>query len=424
MATTTDPAIQDELTTLFAGGYAAVPDPYPLYRRLREESPVHFYDETTVIVSRHRDGKPVYRQNDLFPNPSERFSQFGEAKFRFLSKEDVELYRKVTDFEGAYLSRLNGPRHRRVRAAGQRAFTPRRLQDMRDSVTRLTEERLALMSGQETYDWVDVAYRLPLLVIMEMFGAPHEDADMLRHWGDAISAPSGQMPLRPETVHLAYESAVQYRDYVRGLVARQREEGDQTTLVSALLDASSDDQLEEEELIAMYVLLLFAGHETTANLLTNGLRALMENRDQWERLRADPTLAAVATDELLRYDAPTQMFRKYTVEEQSIAGVTIPPNVFVMVQNGAANRDPEVFDEPDSLDITRRPNDHLSLGFGPHYCLGAGVARMEGEIVFATLARRFPDVELAVDASELRYRPHLTLRGLEAMPVRPGADRG
>src|SRR5262249_16529992 len=177
-------------------------------------------------------------------------------------------------------------------------------------------------------------------------------------------------------------------------------------------------------LVAMYVLLLFAGHETTANLLTNGLRALLEHCDQWELLCGDASLAPAATDELLRYDAPTQLFRKYTLRDEELAGVTIPANTFVMCANAAANRDPRAFDDPDDLDIRRRPNDHLSLGYGVHYCLGAGMARMEGEVAFAALARRFPEIELAVEPSQLTYRPHSTLRGLLSMPISPGRDRG
>jgi cytochrome P450 len=424
VAVLSQPTIQDELSELFAGGYAAVPDPYPLYERLREEAPIYLYDETTAIVSRHREAKQVYREHARFPNPAERFTQFGDAKLRLLSPEDVETYRRVVRFEDAYLSRLNGPRHQRVRSAGQRAFTPKRLRDLRDGVVRRVETRLDLMSGLETYDFVDFAYRLPLLVIIDMFGAPEEDADRLREWGDAINAPSGQMPLLPETVHEAYESALAYRAYVRELVERGRATDDQTTLVAALLDASAGDALTEEELVAMYVLLLFAGHETTANLLTNGLRALLEHRDQWELLCDDASLAPAATDELLRYDAPTQLFRKYTLRDEELAGVTIPANTFVMCANAAANRDPRAFDDPDDLDLRRRPNDHLSLGYGVHYCLGAGMARMEGEIAFAALARRFPEIELAVEPSQLAYRPHSTLRGLLSMPVRPGRDRG
>jgi cytochrome P450 len=417
--------IHEQLSTLYAGGFAALPDPYPLYRRLREEAPVYFYDDTTVIISRHADAKLVYRSPDRFPNPEERFTMFGAAKLRLLSPEDVELYRQVTQLEAAYLSRLNGERHRRVRAAGQRVFTPRRIEFMRERISALTEQLLDELAaqGEGTVEYTDFAFRLPLLVIMDMFGAPYEDAAKLRHWGDAINAPSGQMPLQAGTVHEAHACAQDYHRYVRDLVARQREGGETTGLVSALLDASAADQLTDDELVAIYVLLLFAGHETTANMLTNGLRAFMEHRDQWQLLCSDPSLAARATEEVLRFEAPAQTFKKCTVAAQAIAGVRIPAGAFVACGNAAANRDPAVFERADELDITRAHIDHLSFGYGTHFCLGAVIARMEGEIAFAALARRFPDIELAVDPSELGYLPHANLRGLASAPVRLGRDR-
>jgi cytochrome P450 len=409
--------LDDDVTALLRGERATTQDPYPLYARLREEAPVYLYDSTTAIVSTHREAKTVYRENVRFPNPEERGTQF-EGRLRLLTDEDRDLYAKIMDFERAYLSRMNGETHRRVRTAGQRAFTPKRLREMEESVQQLTDELLDELAAQERPDFKDFAYRLPLIVIMDMMGAPRADGDKLKEWGDAINAPSGETPLTRETLRRAYDASLEYREYVRELVERHRRQPDPTTLVSALLDASEGDRLSEEELVGMYVLILFAGHETTANMFGNGLFALLRHRDQWERLVADPSLAPGAVEEVLRYDSPVQFFRKYTVAEQELAGVTIPAGMFVMAANGAANRDPLEFEEPDDLDIARRPNDQLSLGYGAHFCLGAGVARLEGRIGFETLARRFPAIELAVDPAEVEYGSHLTLRGVESLPVR------
>ena len=415
--------LHDDVATLLSGDPDEVQDPYPLYRRLRDEAPVFLFDETTAIVTRHALTKTVYRDNARFPNPTSRARMFGESKLRLLSPEEVELYGKVIEFESRYLSRMNGDTHRRVRSAGQRAFTPKRIVELRETTRQLANELLDRLAEQGTPDLMTFATRLPLLVIMEMMGAPHEDAEMLKAWGDAVNAPAGQMPARPEAVRAAHDGAIQYRAYVKELAERHRRKPDKTTLIGALLDASATDQLDGEELVAMYVLLLFAGHETTTNMFGNGTFALLRHRDQWERLCADPSLAPTTVEEVLRYDSPVQFFPKGTVAEQELDGVTIPAGTFILAANGAANRDPLEFDDPDELNIGRRPNDQLSLGYGVHFCLGAGVARMEGQIGFEALSRRFPDLELALPAAEIRYRPVYGLRGLTSLPVSLGRDR-
>jgi cytochrome P450 len=416
--------INDHVAALFAGDEEAITDPYPLYRRLRKESPVHFFDSTLALVTPHREAKLVYHNHARFPNPTERGS-VGTEKLRLLSGEEKGFYQEFIEFQRSYMSRMNGETHRRVRSAGQRAFTPRRLTELAAAVERITEELLDELAGHETYDFMDFATRLPLLVIMEMMGAPHGDADQLKRLGDAINSTEAFTPLPPQTLRECYAAMGEYTDYVRELIARHRDAPDRSTqLVGALLDASHGDALSEQELVGTYVLLLFAGHETTANLFGNGLVALMEHRDQWERLCAERTLAASATEELLRYDAATQFFMKRAAADEELLGVRIPAGTNNYVGNGAANRDPLAFADPDDLDIGRRPNDHLSLGKGAHFCLGAPVARLEGRIVFSALARRFPDLQLAVPPSDLEWKRHVVLRGLKSLPVRPGRDAG
>jgi cytochrome P450 len=416
--------LHDEVARLLAADVETVQDPYPLYERMRDEAPVLVFDETAVIVSQHALVKEVYRDNPRFPNPGERGSMFGSSKLRLLSEEEKEMYAQVIHFESRYLSRMNGETHRRVRSAAQRAFTPKRIVELRERTQRICDDLLDELAEQETPDLLQWATRLPLLVIMEMMNAPHEHADMLKEWGDAVNAPGGQMPTRPEAVRAAYDGAHAYRDYVRELAAAHRRNPDNSTLVGALLDASGTDQIDDEELVAMYVLLLFAGHETTANMFGNGLFALLQHRDQWERLRDDPSLLGTTVEEVLRYDSPVQFFIKGTLEEQQLGDATIPPDTYVIVANGAANRDPRVFADPDDLDIGRRPNDQMSFGYGVHFCIGANVARMEGEIGFGTLTRRFPELELARPAGDYRYRPVYSLRGLNELPASLGRDRG
>jgi cytochrome P450 len=417
-------SIDDHVAALFAGDAAVIRDPYPLYRRLREDAPVHFVDDSLALVTPHAQAKFVYHNHARFPNPEERGS-IGTRKLMLLSDEEKGFYREFIEFQRSYMSRMNGETHRRVRNAGQRAFTPKRLMALEASVERITEELLDELSGRETYDVMEFAFRLPLLVIMDMMGAPHEDAQQLKKLGDAINSTEAYTPLPPETLRDCYAAMGEYTDYVNTLIARHREAPDRSTqLVGALLDASQGDRLTEQELVGTYVLLLFAGHETTANLFGNGLVALMGHRDQWERLCADRSLAHTASEELLRYDAPTQFFSKRTAADEELLGVRIPAGTTIYVGNGAANRDPLAFHEPDGLDIARRPNDHLALGKGAHFCLGAPVARMEGRIVLSALARRFPDLELAAAPETLEWKRHVVLRGLKSLPVRPGRDRG
>ncbi len=188
-----------------------------------------------------------------------------------------------------------------------------------------------------------------------------------------------------------------------------------------MLEAADSERLSEQELIAFYVHTLFAGHETTQHMIANGLFQLMLHRDQWLRLCDDPTLAASATEEVMRFDPSVPGSDRIASSDVEIGGVLIETGTKVRLMSAPANRDPEEFDDPDNFDIVRAPNDHLGLGFGPHYCLGASFARIEGRIVFRTLASRFPDLQLAVDPSKLRYHPGI--RGLDNLPVRLGRDR-
>jgi hypothetical protein len=410
-------SLKHEVDRLLAHDPDVLRDPYPLYRRLREEAPVFTYDATTALVSTYAEAKTVYRDNDRFPSPERLDSKF-EGRFALLSAEEMRLYDEWIAFESTRVSRMNGEQHRRVRSAGQRAFTPRRLEEMRATVTRLTDRLLDELEAEESADFMRFAYRLPLLVILDMMGVPHEDGPILKRWCDSIARPAGENPLRPETIRSAHSASSEFRAYVRELVRAHRRRPERTTLVAALLDASAEDRVSEPELLSMYVLVMFAGHETTTNMFGNGLLALLRHREQWQAVCGDPSLVPGAVEEVLRYDAPAPFIYKSTIGDEQLAGVSLPAGTSVVVLNGAANRDPLVFDDPDGLDVTRRPNDHLSFGYGVHFCLGAGLARMEGDIGFRALVRRFPEVELATDPEQLSYLDNFTLRALRSLPVK------
>jgi cytochrome P450 PksS len=260
----------------------------------------------------------------------------------------------------------------------------------------------------------DYALPIPTTIIAEMLGVPDSDRRRFHRWSRSIvsAAPSGWGMIK------AIPSAMAFLRYIRRLLASRRAQP-RDDLVTALVQAEeAGEHLSGDELVAMVFLLLVAGHETTVNLIGNGTLALLMNPAQAERLRGDSTLLKSAVEELLRYDSPLETAtERFAREDVSIAGVTIPRGGLVYAALASANRDERQFPNPDVLDISREPNRHLSFGLGPHYCLGAPLARLEGRVAIGTLLSRLPDLRLSVRPESLRWRRGLVLRGLEALPV-------
>jgi cytochrome P450 len=319
--------------------------------------------------------------------------------------------------EGAPRSMLSSdpPDHTRLRTLVNKAFTARtvrnlmgRIQEIVDGLVRNVEER----GGMEAI--TDFAYPLPITVIAEMLGVPSEDRDFFRDQSQKIAVALGPI----EDVDVAMQ-AMDGRNhlvaYFNELVPKRKEDPDED-LITALLQAEeAGDFLSHGELIAMLLLLLVAGHETTVNLIGNGLLALLRNPDQLDRLRNEEGIERSAIEELLRYDSPVTMTGRLAKEDIEIGGFHVRKGQSVSTILASANRDPEQFPDPDRLDLTRDPCNHLSFSAGIHYCLGAQLARLEGQIALSTLVRRFPNIALASD--ELTWRPAPILRGLEALPV-------
>jgi cytochrome P450 len=405
------------LQLLFSGDPSLALDPYPLHARLREEAPVLRYDALSTVVSRHRLGKSILRDSRTFKAVEDRAETF-ENRLELLTEADLDRYSRFRTYERSIIDHMNGETHRRARTAAQRAFTSRRIAEMRVTVTKLVEELLDdLVARGPQVDFMNFAYRLPLLVVMEMIGAPYEDADMIKRWGDATTIIGGESPLRPETVRECDEALVEFRDYVHGLIERHRAGGARTALVAGLLEAASGGQLSEDELVALYMIILNAGHETTTNLLGNGLYALLTHRDQWEMLCRDRSIVDGAVEELMRFDSVAQFIRREVVGDREIGGVEVPTGTYVLVNVSAANRDPEAFGAPDDLDLAREPNDHLGFGYGTHFCLGANVARLEAQLAFEAIARRLPEIDLLLEPQDRRYGKHFSIRGLKSLPV-------
>ncbi|WP_329245533.1 cytochrome P450 [Actinoallomurus sp. NBC_01490] len=308
---------------------------------------------------------------------------------------------------------LDPPEHTRLRRLVSRAFTARLVERLRPRVSAIVDDLLARLDGE--VDLIaGLAHPLPVIVISEMLGVPPEDEDRFKDWSDALARgldPDFVVP--PDELTYRDRAREEFGDYFRELAARRRAApGDD--LLSGLV---AIEELSEDDLIATCVLLLVAGHETTVNLIANGTLALLRSPDQLAWFRANPGEAPAAVEELLRYDPPVQLSARVALEDAEVAGQRIGRGEAIMLLLGAANRDPEVFTDPDRLDLTRWLTEaprHLAFGQGIHFCLGAPLARVEGQIALTALMRR----DVALLPGPLRYKDNLILRGLAELPVR------
>ena len=305
------------------------------------------------------------------------------------------------------------PDHTRLRMLVAKGFTPRLIESLRPRIESIAETLLddLVASGQTTFDLMRVfAYPLPISVISEMLGVPSEDRADIEHWSHAIN--NGQRTAEDAT------SIRQFSAYIRKLMAAKRAApGDD--LLSTLVTSDDGDHLSEKELLGMVSLLIFAGHETTSNLIGNGTLALLSSRSEWDKLRDNPALLPNAIEELLRYCGPAlSTTPRYATEDIAFGGETIHKGDMVNVVVGSADRDGTVFSDPDALNIARQMERHLAFGYGIHFCLGAPLARLEGQIGFGALLRRFPNLQLATAPEDLKWQGNMVLRGLESLPVR------
>jgi cytochrome P450 len=310
---------------------------------------------------------------------------------------------------------VDDPDHRRLRALVQQAFTPRLIESMRQSIDTITRELLGQMEGSSRVDLIETFARpLPVRVIVDLLGIASDERDRFEQWSSRIVAAdtSDWAKLR------ALPSIFAFVRYIKRLVERRRR-APGTDLISVLVQAEEEgERLDPEELVAMIFLLLVAGHETTVNLIGNGALALMEHPFELERLRREPSILPTAIEEMLRFASPLQMATERYACPGAVAGnVSIPPGDLVYVSLASANRDESQFTDAQRFDISRYPNRHIAFGLGIHHCLGAPLARMEGETAFSLLLERFGRLRLAVPANQLRWRKGVVLRGMESLPV-------
>jgi hypothetical protein len=413
-------ALDDQLTALITSDPRAVADPFPLYHRLLDESPIHRWGPTTV-VSRYADVRAIAGDAVGFSNRAYSVGSRAAAIRAALSDDEARAFDEVSAFEAMYISRADGDQHDRLRAIAHRAFTPRRMAELEAITQRFTDELLAGMQERGETDFVAaVSSRLPVMMINSLLNVPLEDVELIKGWSARIGKNRGGAV----TADLldAHTALNEFRAYVTDIVEHHRRHPDTTDLVSALMGAADDERLTEDELLATMVVLLFGGSDTTTALLGNGLHALLSNPDQWRLLCADPAGRVPAVvEELARYVSPVQTTWRVTTRDVELGGTVIEEGQTVLVLIGAANRDPAQFDAPDRLDVARTPNRHIGFFFGAHFCLGAALARLEGATVLGTLARRFPDVALTGAAGAYEWRGNIQFRTIAALPVALGA---
>jgi cytochrome P450 len=385
-----------------------IADPYPYYRRLRETDPVHRSPLGFFVASRHADVAHVLRDK--------RFGKdFVGRMTRRFGKEVMEepIYRSMSH----WMLQQDPPDHTRLRGLVVKAFTARRVEDMRPRIQEIVDASLDRVEAQGHMDLIaDFAFRLPVTVICEMLGIPKEEHEVFFHGARTGGRLLDPVPLSRTEIDEANAGSLMQVEYFRSLFElRRRQPGDDLT--SQLVQAEEQGaKLTNEELTANIILLFGAGHETTVNLIGNGLLALHRHPDQLRLLQRDPSLTANAIEELLRYDSSVQLTSRTTLEDVEVGGTHVAKGESVLCLLGAANRDPAAYPDPDRLDITRANIRPLSFGGGIHFCLGAQLARIEGEIAIATLLRRLPTLRLD-DAERPDWRQTFVLRGLNCLPA-------
>ena len=401
---------QQPVVDLFSPAFKA--NPYPTYARLREEAPIHRValpdGRGMWLVTRYDDVVAVFKDERFVKDWRKALTPEQLAQVPPIPEVMKPLSRNMLD--------TDPPDHERLRGLVSKAFTPRLIERMRPRVQAIADALLDAVEERGEMDLIDdYAFPLPITVIAELLGVPAEDRDKFREWSDAAVSGNATQEYLEEILLPRMQAFVAY---LRAMFQEKRDNpGDD--LISALLRAEeAGDKLDEDELLGMVFLLLIAGHETTVNLIGNGVLALLLHPDQLQKLRSDPSLLKPAVEELLRYDGPVETStERFAREDVRIGGTVIPRGEMVMVVIASADHDPERFPNPDALDITRQDNKHLAFGKGIHFCLGAPLARMEGQIAINTLLRRMPNLRLKGSPESLSWRTGLVLRGLKGLPV-------
>jgi cytochrome P450 len=391
-------------------------DPYPLFRRLREEDPVHWSGGLRAwVLTRYDDVRLALNDPRLSADRITPFADHLGADSAGAGEGGAPLAAFARAL-GLWAVFRDPPDHTRLRAAMNRAFVSDAVERLRPTIEALVDGLIDRAAPRGRMDLVaDFAYPLPVAVIGRLLGVPAADFDRLKAWSDDLATVVGTALATPDKYARAAGSWQAMRDYFAAHIAARRAAPPADALGDMLRAQREDARFGDEELIANAVLLLFAGHETTTNLIANGVLALFRNPRERARLAAEPALAASAVEEFLRYDGPVQAVTRVAREEVAIGKRRVRRGERLVLVLNAANRDPAQFPEPDRLDIAREPNRHIAFGYGIHFCLGAPLARLEAAIALPRLLARLPELAPAGGAPE--WIDSLVFRGMKALPV-------
>ncbi|HEV3096664.1 MAG TPA: cytochrome P450 [Candidatus Dormibacteraeota bacterium] len=386
---------------------AVLADPYPLYHRLRAEDPVHWDPFLHAwVVTSYADVVTVFQRfsADRSYTP-EQLQALGMAALSPIARVMVQQ-----------MLFMDPPAHTRIRGLAAKAFTPRRVEQLRTHIQEIVDDLLDAVEAKGSLEVIaDLAYPLPAIVTAELLGVPPTDRDQLKAWSEDFAEMLGNFQHNPDRFTRVLRSLEEMLAYFRDAVRREREHpGD--GLIHALTTAEIDgDRFTDDEVVANTIVTMVGGQETTTNLIGNGMLALLRHPDQLDRLRADLTLIPSAVEELLRYESPSQHTARLAPHDVELGGKLIRTRQAVIAVMGAANRDPARFPDPDRLDIGRADNRHLAFGWASHFCFGAPLARIEGQVAFEKLIARFPHLRPA--PGPVTWRHNLGLRGLTTLPV-------
>ncbi len=388
-------------------------DPYAVYRRLRDEGPVHWCEPWNCwIISRYDDVTAGLRQD------GRRFSVVGQfgSYLNALPETERPRFQPLKQHFSIGLLHSDPPEHTRLRGLINQAFTPRVVKRMRGRIEATVNALLDAVQDRGRMDVIrDFAFHLPAIITAEVVGMPPEDRHQFKAWSDDIASFSAANRMTVEVAERAQRSVLAVRAYLSEIAARRREQPRDDLISRLVSNGDGQERPGEGELLSTCVTFMVGGHETTTALIGSGLLALLRNPDQLDRLRQEPAAAKSAVEEFLRYESPNQRSIRLVKEDFELEGRRIEQGQRAMFLLGAANRDPAQFEDPDRLDVCREPNRHIAFGLGPHFCIGAPLARLEAEVAFAALLRRFPNMRLAGDEPE--WLPSYQLRLLKSLPV-------
>jgi cytochrome P450 len=390
---------------------AVLADPFPLYRRMREEDPAHWSPALKAwVLTRYEDVKRVCLDASM---SSDRLRPF----FATLPSSGAARIQDLIRYLTLWMVFRDPPEHTRLRRLAARVFNVRSMQALRPNVERITAWLLERIGDRERFDFIEeFAGPLPALVIMDMLGVPRGELARLKRLSDEMALFIGSTRDSPEKYARAEAGTREMAEIFRGLIAERRAAPKADLLTELVQVEENGDRLSEDELVATCVILLFAGHETTTHHIANGLRALLRFPAEMRRLREEPGLGAAAVEELLRYDGPIGALVRIVREPHVIHGKTLGKGERVFLLMNAANRDPRAYEEPDRVDIGRDGPPHLTFGFGMHICLGFPLARLEGQVALPAVLARWREVELEEEG--IGWLDSMVLRGMTALPVK------